>query len=85
MPHRRSFRPTPARGLHGTVAIRCGPHFMNPDFIAGNRVALLQSGTEYFPALEQAMAAAREEIIGAVRDKFQIILEQEPLELTLSQ
>jgi UDP-N-acetylmuramate dehydrogenase len=27
------------------------------------------------------LAAARDEVIGAVRDKFRIIIEQEPLEL----
>ncbi|MDB5176703.1 MAG: murB, partial [Candidatus Saccharibacteria bacterium] len=43
----------------------------------GNAVVLInQSATKY-----SDLAAAREEIIGAVRDIFQIILEQEPLEL----
>lgn len=42
-----------------------------------NAVVLInESATSYAD-----LAAAREEIIGAVRDKFQIILEQEPLEL----
>lgn len=44
----------------------------------GNAVVLINdSATSYAD-----LAAAREEIIGAVRDKFQIILQQEPLELT---
>jgi cardiolipin synthase len=32
------------------------------EFVAGNQVVLLRNGTEYFPALEQAMDAARTEI-----------------------
>lgn len=44
----------------------------------GNAVVLInQSATGYAD-----LAAAREEIIGKVRDNFQIILEQEPLELS---
>jgi UDP-N-acetylmuramate dehydrogenase len=43
----------------------------------GNAVVLInESATSYAD-----LAAAREEIIGAVRDKFQVMLEQEPLEL----
>jgi UDP-N-acetylmuramate dehydrogenase len=43
----------------------------------GNAVVLINdSATSYAD-----LAAAREEIIGAVRDKFQIVLQQEPLEL----
>lgn len=43
----------------------------------GNAVVLInESATSY-----NDLASARDEIIGAVRDKFQIILEQEPLEL----
>ena len=43
----------------------------------GNAVVLVnESATSY-----SDLAAARDEIIGAVRDKFQIVLEQEPLEL----
>ncbi len=45
-----------------------------------NAVVLInQSATSYAD-----LAAAREEIISAVRDKFQIILEQEPLELAVA-
>jgi UDP-N-acetylmuramate dehydrogenase len=45
----------------------------------GNAVVLVnESATSY-----SDLAAAREEIISAVRDKFQIVLEQEPLELVL--
>ena len=44
----------------------------------GNAVVLInQSATGYAD-----LAAARDEIVTAVRDKFQIVLEQEPLELT---
>lgn len=32
------------------------------EFVGGNQVVLLRNGTEYFPALEQAMDAARTEI-----------------------
>ena len=35
---------------------------MSPPFLPGNRVTLLESGTEYFPALIQAINAAREAI-----------------------
>lgn len=46
----------------------------------GNAVVLInQSATGYAD-----LAAAREEIISVIRDKFQIVLEQEPLELSLS-
>lgn len=46
----------------------------------GNAVVLVnQSATSY-----SDLATAREEIISAVRDKFQIYLEQEPLELEYS-
>lgn len=42
-----------------------------------NAVVLInESATSY-----QDLAAAREDIIGAVRDKFQVMIEQEPLEL----
>jgi len=40
-------------------------------------VLINESATSY-----SDLAAARDEIIGAVRDKFRIIIEQEPLELT---
>lgn len=33
-----------------------------PDFIEGNRITLLRSGVEYFPALEAAIHSARQEI-----------------------
>lgn len=35
---------------------------MAPEFLTGNRLTLLRSGTEYFPALETAIEAARSEI-----------------------
>lgn len=35
---------------------------MKPAFIPGNRVSLLESGTEYFPALARAIEQAQEEI-----------------------
>jgi len=35
---------------------------MAPEFLPGNRLTLLRSGTEYFPALEAAIGAARSEI-----------------------
>jgi cardiolipin synthase len=35
---------------------------MSAQFTSGNCVRLLESGIEYFPALEQAIAEAREEI-----------------------
>lgn len=35
---------------------------MNPEFLAGNRLTLLNSGREYFPALLAAIAAANHEI-----------------------
>jgi cardiolipin synthase len=35
---------------------------MAPEFLPGNRLTLLRSGTEYFPALEAALEAARSEI-----------------------
>ena len=35
---------------------------MSADFVPGNRVRLLETGVEYFPALEQAIAEAQEEI-----------------------
>lgn len=35
---------------------------MPPPYVAGNRLTLLRSGAEYFPALEQAILAAREEV-----------------------
>jgi len=35
---------------------------MAPEFLHGNRLTLLRSGTEYFPALEAAIQAARSEI-----------------------
>jgi UDP-N-acetylmuramate dehydrogenase len=45
----------------------------------GNAVVLVnESATNYAD-----LAAAREEIIAAIRDKFQIFLEQEPLELAI--
>ncbi len=44
----------------------------------GNAVVLVNQSAGSYADL----AAAREEIIGKVRDKFQIVLEQEPLELT---
>ena len=31
---------------------------MNPQFVGGNRLRLLHSGVEYFPALEAAMRSA---------------------------
>lgn len=33
-----------------------------PDFVEGNQITLLHSGTEYFPALESAIDSARQEI-----------------------
>ncbi|MGB5079619.1 MAG: cardiolipin synthase ClsB [Burkholderiales bacterium] len=36
---------------------------MAPEFLPGNRLTLLRSGTEYFPALEAAIGAARSEIL----------------------
>lgn len=33
-----------------------------PDFVKGNHVTLLHSGTEYFPVLESAINQARQEI-----------------------
>ena len=33
-----------------------------PDFVEGNRITLLHSGTEYFPVLELAIESARQEI-----------------------
>lgn len=44
----------------------------------GNAVVLINESASGYADLKEA----REEIIGAVRDKFQIILTQEPLELT---
>lgn len=35
---------------------------MNPQFVGGNRLRLLHSGVEYFPALEAAIRSARREI-----------------------
>lgn len=35
---------------------------MNPEFVSGNRLTLLNSGREYFPALLAAIAAAEREI-----------------------
>lgn len=35
---------------------------MAPEFLPGNRLTLLRSGTEYFPALEAALRVARSEI-----------------------
>jgi cardiolipin synthase A/B len=35
---------------------------MRTDFLPGNRIDLLETGSEYFPALRQAIDAAREEI-----------------------
>jgi len=35
---------------------------MAPEFLHGNRLTLLRSGTEYFPALETAIQAARSEV-----------------------
>ena len=44
--------------------------------------ALLRAQTTALqPENEKDLAAAREDIVGAVRDKFQIMIEQEPLEL----
>jgi cardiolipin synthase len=35
---------------------------MAPEFLTGNRLTLLRSGSEYFPALEEAIGGARREI-----------------------
>jgi cardiolipin synthase len=35
---------------------------MRPEFLPGNRIDLLETGAEYFPALRQAIAEARHEI-----------------------
>ena len=62
-----------ASGLKGEVIQGIKVH-------EGNAVVLINQSAGSYTDL----AAAREEIIGSVRDTFQIILEQEPLELASS-
>ena len=35
---------------------------MKPEYVGGNRLTLLSSGAEYFPALERAIGAAKREV-----------------------